>query len=58
MWGLQRSLHGRCDLTFCPSPSTARMLGEQRFDNVRLWPRVRTARYDDQGRARADENEP
>ncbi|GAA5932953.1 hypothetical protein JCM3775_005274 [Rhodotorula graminis] len=39
MWSLQRALHGRCDLTFCPSPSTARMLGEQGFDNVRLWPR-------------------
>ncbi|GAA5832402.1 hypothetical protein JCM11251_006441 [Rhodosporidiobolus azoricus] len=39
MWALQRNLHGRCDLTFCPSPSTARMLGEQGFENVRLWPR-------------------
>ncbi|GAA5902159.1 hypothetical protein JCM8208_002492 [Rhodotorula glutinis] len=39
MWSLQRALHGRCQLTFCPSPSTARMLGEQGFENVRLWPR-------------------
>ncbi|GAA5821471.1 hypothetical protein JCM10212_002121 [Sporobolomyces blumeae] len=39
MWALQRSLHGRCDFTFCPSPSTARMLEDQKFSNVRLWPR-------------------
>ncbi|GAA6016803.1 hypothetical protein JCM11491_001812 [Sporobolomyces phaffii] len=39
MWGLQRSLHGRCDLTFCPSPSTSRMLEDHKFSNVRLWPR-------------------
>ncbi|GAA5961929.1 hypothetical protein JCM21900_001151 [Sporobolomyces salmonicolor] len=39
MWTLQRNLHGRCGLTFCPSPSTARMLEEQKFDNVRIWPR-------------------
>ncbi|GAA5888093.1 hypothetical protein JCM16303_001502 [Sporobolomyces ruberrimus] len=39
MWGLQRALHGRCDLTFCPSPSTSRMLEEHNFSNVRLWPR-------------------
>ncbi|GAA6003698.1 hypothetical protein JCM10207_003552 [Rhodosporidiobolus poonsookiae] len=39
MWALQRNLHGRCDLTFCPSPSTSRMLGEHGFENTRLWPR-------------------
>ncbi|GAA5858907.1 hypothetical protein JCM1840_006612 [Sporobolomyces johnsonii] len=39
MWALQRNLHGRCGLTFCPSPSTARMLEEQKFENVRIWPR-------------------
>ncbi|GAA5841744.1 hypothetical protein JCM9279_003090 [Rhodotorula babjevae] len=39
MWSLQRALHGRCDLTFCPSPSTARMLDDQGFENVRMWPR-------------------
>ncbi|GAA6049079.1 hypothetical protein JCM3770_003876 [Rhodotorula araucariae] len=39
MWGVQRNLHGRCDLTFCPSPSTSRMLGAKGFANVRLWPR-------------------
>ncbi|ORY63655.1 hypothetical protein BCR35DRAFT_283223 [Leucosporidium creatinivorum] len=39
MWNLMRNLHGRCELTFCPSPSTARMLEAQGFENVRLWPR-------------------
>ncbi|KAI5475333.1 glycosyltransferase family 4 protein [Pseudohyphozyma bogoriensis] len=39
MWNLQRYLHGCCRLTYCPSPSTARMLAAQGFDNVRLWPR-------------------
>ncbi|GAA5991230.1 hypothetical protein JCM10908_006596 [Rhodotorula pacifica] len=39
MWGLQRNLHGRCDLSFCPSPSTARMLEQQGFENLRIWPR-------------------
>ncbi|SCZ87612.1 BZ3500_MvSof-1268-A1-R1_Chr2-2g05078 [Microbotryum saponariae] len=40
MWRLQRNLHSRCRLTFCPSQSTARMLTSQGFNNVRLWPRV------------------
>ena len=35
----QRTLHGQCDLTFCPSPSTSRMLEQHDFSNVRLWPR-------------------
>lgn len=39
IWDIQRNLHGRCRLTFCPSPSTARMLEGQGFKNVRLWPR-------------------
>ncbi|GAA5904190.1 hypothetical protein JCM6882_003972 [Rhodosporidiobolus microsporus] len=39
MWAIQRNLHGRCNLSFCPSPSTARMLADQGFENVRLWPR-------------------
>ncbi|GAA5979165.1 hypothetical protein JCM5350_007088 [Sporobolomyces pararoseus] len=39
MWALQRTLHGRCNLTFCPSPSTSRMLEDHKFNNVRLWPR-------------------
>ncbi|KDE06205.1 hypothetical protein MVLG_03485 [Microbotryum lychnidis-dioicae p1A1 Lamole] len=39
IWSLQRNLHGRCRLTFCPSQSTARMLTSQGFNNVRIWPR-------------------
>ena len=39
MWAIQRYLHGRCALTFCPSPSTARMLSEHGFDNLRIWAR-------------------
>ncbi|KAM0749483.1 UDP-Glycosyltransferase/glycogen phosphorylase [Meredithblackwellia eburnea MCA 4105] len=39
MWNLQRNLHGRCELTYCPSPSTMRMLNANGFQNVRLWPR-------------------
>ncbi|GEM08636.1 glycosyl transferase group 1 [Rhodotorula toruloides] len=39
MWSLQRNLHGRCNLSFCPSPSTARMLEQHGFQNLRIWPR-------------------
>ncbi|BGP17785.1 hypothetical protein JCM10213_001713 [Rhodosporidiobolus nylandii] len=39
MWALQRNLHNRCDLSFCPSPSTARELSTQGFAHIRLWPR-------------------
>lgn len=39
MWAIQRYLHGRCALTFCPSPSTARMLSDRGFDNLRIWSR-------------------
>lgn len=39
MWKVQRYLHGRCSLTFCPSPSTKQMLETQGFNNVRLWSR-------------------
>ncbi|KAM0786340.1 hypothetical protein ACM66B_001812 [Microbotryomycetes sp. NB124-2] len=39
MWNLMRNLHARCEFTACPSPSTARMLESQGFNNVIQWPR-------------------
>jgi glycosyltransferase involved in cell wall biosynthesis len=39
MWRYTRFIHNHCDLTLCPSPSTARMLQAQGFQHVRLWPR-------------------
>ena len=39
MWKLTRSLHDRCEMTFCPSESTRRMLREKGFKNVEIWSR-------------------
>ena len=39
MWKYNRFLHNKCSLTFCPSPSTARILLAQGFQHVRIWPR-------------------
>lgn len=39
MWSYNRFIHNQCALTFCPSPSTARMLRSQGFRRVRIWPR-------------------
>lgn len=39
MWLYNRLIHNQCALTFCPSPSTARMLRSQGFQRVRIWPR-------------------
>lgn len=39
MWSYNRSIHNKCALTFCPSPSTAAMLREHDFERVRIWPR-------------------
>ncbi|GAA96921.1 glycosyltransferase family 4 protein [Mixia osmundae IAM 14324] len=39
MWKLKRTLHGKCAITFCPSPSTARMLATHDFQNLRIWSR-------------------
>ncbi|GAA5866326.1 hypothetical protein JCM8547_000740 [Rhodosporidiobolus lusitaniae] len=39
MWAIQRNLHGRCDLSFCPSRSTAQQLESQGFRDFRIWPR-------------------
>ncbi|GCE14412.1 glycosyltransferase family 4 protein [Tengunoibacter tsumagoiensis] len=39
MWLYNRFVHNQCALTFCPSPSTAQMLTNQGFENVRLWSR-------------------
>ncbi|HLZ60436.1 MAG TPA: glycosyltransferase family 1 protein [Ktedonosporobacter sp.] len=34
-----RFMHNQCNLTFCPSRSTATMLRKQGFENLRIWPR-------------------
>jgi len=39
MWSYYRVLHSRCALTFCPSPSMARMLQTHGFQNLRIWSR-------------------
>jgi glycosyltransferase involved in cell wall biosynthesis len=39
MWQYNRLIHNHCALTFCPSPSTARMLRLQGFQHLRIWPR-------------------
>lgn len=39
MWSYNRFIHNHCELTFCPSPSTARILRAQGFQRVRIWPR-------------------
>ncbi len=39
MWQYNRLIHNHCDLTCCPSPSTARLLQAQGFQHVRIWPR-------------------
>jgi glycosyltransferase involved in cell wall biosynthesis len=39
MWKLTRSLHGRCQMVFCPSESTRRMLQGKGFKNVEIWSR-------------------
>lgn len=39
MWKLIRSLHDQCDIVFCPSETTRRMLIEKGFKNVEIWSR-------------------
>ena len=39
MWAYNRFIHNQCSLTYCPSPSTARMLRTKRIQHLRIWPR-------------------
>ncbi|PKI85585.1 hypothetical protein MVES_000480 [Malassezia vespertilionis] len=39
MWKLTRALHDQCELVFCPSQSTRRMLEGKGFSNVEIWGR-------------------
>ncbi|MEO8972993.1 MAG: glycosyltransferase family 1 protein [Ktedonobacteraceae bacterium] len=39
MWLYNRLMHSACEMTFCPSLSTAAMLRMQGFANLRIWPR-------------------
>ncbi len=39
MWRLTRNLHDRCEIVFCPSESTRRMLQDKGFGNVEIWSR-------------------
>lgn len=39
MWLYNRLIHSQCALTFCPSPSTAKMLRTQGFEHLKIWPR-------------------
>ncbi len=38
-WAYRRFLHGLCQVTLCPSPSTALQLKQKGFSNVEVWPR-------------------
>ncbi|WFD29309.1 hypothetical protein MSPP1_000317 [Malassezia sp. CBS 17886] len=54
MWWLTRLLHGQCEIVFCPSEGTRRMLREKGFENVEIWSRgVDTAMFNPEAR---DEN--
>lgn len=39
MWRLTRNLHDRCEIIFCPSNSTRRMLQGKGFTHVEIWSR-------------------
>jgi len=39
MWAYNRFIHNHCSVTYCPSPSTARMLHTKGFQHLRIWPR-------------------
>lgn len=39
MWAYNRFIHNQCALTYCPSPSTARLLRAKGFQHLRIWPR-------------------
>lgn len=39
MWKLIRAQHNQCDIVFCPSETTRRMLLEKGFENVEIWSR-------------------
>ncbi|KAI3628012.1 hypothetical protein CBS14141_002013 [Malassezia furfur] len=39
MWKLIRAQHDQCDIVFCPSESTRRMLHDKGFRNVEIWSR-------------------
>lgn len=54
MWNLTLNLHDRCEIIFCPSESTRRMLQGKGFSNVEIWSRgVDTELFNPQAR---DEN--
>ncbi|EST09795.1 Glycosyl transferase, family 1 [Kalmanozyma brasiliensis GHG001] len=54
MWNLTRNLHDRCEMVFCPSETTRRMLRGKGFTNVEIWSRgVDTELFNPQAR---DEN--
>lgn len=38
-WAYRRRLHNQCELTLCPSPSTASQLIRRGFQRVGVWPR-------------------
>ncbi len=38
-WAYRRFLHQHCQMTLCPSPSTAQQLERQGFNHLQVWPR-------------------
>jgi glycosyltransferase involved in cell wall biosynthesis len=38
-WAYRRFLHQHCQVTLCPSPSTAQQLERQGFNHLQVWPR-------------------
>ncbi|WFD42642.1 hypothetical protein MPSI1_001289 [Malassezia psittaci] len=39
LWNMIRAQHNQCDIVFCPSETTRRMLREKGFNNVEIWSR-------------------
>jgi glycosyltransferase involved in cell wall biosynthesis len=39
LWRYRQALHNACEVTLCPSPSTAQMLTTQGFERVSVWTR-------------------
>ncbi len=38
-WKYRKFLHNQCDVTLCPSQSTAKVLEKQGFERIKIWPR-------------------
>jgi glycosyltransferase involved in cell wall biosynthesis len=54
LWRYRQRVHNACDVTLCPSPSTAQMLAAEGFTHVSVWTRgVDTSLFDPARRSAA-----